>query len=169
MVHWSRPPPGVFALNIDGSSKDNPAAGGGVIRNDQGDFIAAFYAYFGAGSNNAAETRSLFMGLLLCGELGISRVQIQTDSLLVANWFSGVYEKPWSLKPWWDRIGELVEGKEVNIKHIFREANSIADLLAAKARIGKHSGMYGSSYPARIKAIIHLEKEGIPYIRFRSS
>ncbi|KAF5182279.1 hypothetical protein FRX31_028134 [Thalictrum thalictroides] len=47
IVYWTRPPEGYVALNKDGASKDGLAAGGGVIRNQDGVHITNYFSFYG--------------------------------------------------------------------------------------------------------------------------
>lgn len=73
-LFWCRPPEGFVALNIDGASKRGIAAGGGIIRDVQGNYIEAFHCHFGNGTNNAAETKALLFGLQQ-----YKKISVQTD------------------------------------------------------------------------------------------
>lgn len=61
---WNFPQSGYYKLNFDGSAKDNISAGGGIIQNSNGNFLAAFSAYYGHGNHNEAEFRALQDGLV---------------------------------------------------------------------------------------------------------
>lgn len=50
---------GALKLNVDGSAKDGVITGGGVIRDKEGKFIAAFSSFYGNGTNNEAESLTL--------------------------------------------------------------------------------------------------------------
>lgn len=63
---WERPSPGWFKLNIDGSAQDATITGGGVIRNSDGQLVAAFSKFYGTGSHNGAELMALRDGIMLC-------------------------------------------------------------------------------------------------------
>lgn len=101
------------------------ASGGGILR---GGYIAAFQSFFGSGTNNVAETRSLLVGLHLCVDLGFRNIVIQSDSLLACKWFVREFSIPWFLKAWWCGIWDVAKGLNLTVSHIYREANSIADL-----------------------------------------
>lgn len=63
---WLCPEPGYYKLNFDGSAKDNSSAGGGIVRDSNGNLVAGFSAFCGQGSHNEAEFRALRDALLLC-------------------------------------------------------------------------------------------------------
>lgn len=68
---------------MDSSGWNGIITSGGVVRNDQGDFIAAFSNFYGQGYNNVAEFKALLERLQLCRTLFISLVMIESDLTLV--------------------------------------------------------------------------------------
>ncbi|KAF5204423.1 hypothetical protein FRX31_005990 [Thalictrum thalictroides] len=132
IVFWKRPNADFVALNIDGASQEGIAAGGGLIRNHLGQHIVNFFSIYGEGTNNMAETRELYDGLQLCEDLCIDKVEIQTDSLLVVKWFMQTIEIPWSLQNWWKKIRLKARFMNIQIFHVYREGNKVADFLSKK-------------------------------------
>ena len=67
-VRWLKPPLSWYKLNSDGSSLGNPgrASGGGLIRNDKGEWIKGYVRNIGHTSSAAAELWPLHDGLRLC-------------------------------------------------------------------------------------------------------
>ncbi|XP_058076430.1 uncharacterized protein LOC131225018 [Magnolia sinica] len=90
VVSWQKPPNGWVKVNVDGSSRGNPglSGGGGVCRNDKGDFLFGFAFGYGVMSNIGAEIRAAHDGLLLCIEKGFSKVVVESDSELVIKVFN---------------------------------------------------------------------------------
>ena len=66
-VSWIRPPPNGFKLDVDGSALGNPgrAGFGGLIRNDDGQWVKGFSGFVGIATNLHAELLALFHGLKL--------------------------------------------------------------------------------------------------------
>ncbi|XP_058080640.1 uncharacterized protein LOC131228795 [Magnolia sinica] len=87
VVHWKRPSPGWVKLNVDGSSRGNPgmAGSGGVYKGENGDLRFAFSASYGMASNTWAELRAVHDGLTLCFQQGLTKIVVESDSLLVVN------------------------------------------------------------------------------------
>lgn len=78
---------GRATLNVDGNSLGNPGqAGEGVIRNEKGSVLAAFATNFEIASNNETEMRALLVRLNLCQEIGVTHVDIESDSKIVEDW-----------------------------------------------------------------------------------
>ncbi|KAF5176952.1 Ribonuclease h domain [Thalictrum thalictroides] len=106
------------------------AAGGGILRNANGQHIANFFSFYGEGTNNVAETRALLDGLDMCQDLCIDKIQIRTDSTLVVKWFLNLIEVPWHLRTWWRKIQIQARFLDIKMVHVYREGNSLADYLS---------------------------------------
>ncbi|OVA09824.1 Reverse transcriptase zinc-binding domain [Macleaya cordata] len=141
------------------------AAGGGVIRNDQGILLAAFHSFYGSDSNNLAETRALLDGLLLCQQLGITNFIVKVDSNLVAGWYNQKCSIPWHLSFWWQRIREATENLNINLKHIYRELNSSADCMASLGLSSRSNCSITADFLMRLVGLACLDRLGMPYIR----
>lgn len=78
-----------------------------------------------------AELWGVYEGLKLARELGIQFLEVQLDSLVVVGSITGSgigSTAGWSLL---QNIKELLQlDWEVNVSHVFREANRVADGLA---------------------------------------
>ena len=102
VVQWCKPPPGFFKLNVDRAARGNPglAAGGGIIRNSNGDLIAAFSNFYGHTSNIVSEFFAIWDGLDLCFNmnLDLEKVVIESNSkVLVEMLMHGVCNL-WQIK-----------------------------------------------------------------------
>ncbi|KAF5183705.1 Ribonuclease h domain [Thalictrum thalictroides] len=165
IVYWQSPTGSFVALNVDGASQNGVAAGGGVIRNSHGVHIANFFSYYEEGTNNLAETRALLDGLVLCEELGIDLVLIQTDSMLVVKWFLKLTEIPWHLRLWWRKIRDLTGSMNVQIIHIYREGNYAADYLSKKGINLASNGAVNHNRDKIFKQLLVADEHKIPYLR----
>ena len=126
MVRWQWPQEGMVKLNVDGNSRGNPgyAGFGGLLRNDNGQWIFGFHGSVGISDNLLPELMVICMCLRLVWARGFRRVLCETDSTEavrlvyaseVFHWYSAVVIeiKDWLSKDW-----------EVSIKHVLREANA---------------------------------------------
>jgi ribonuclease HI len=87
--------------------------------------------YLGYGTNNQGEYMGVLIGLHTCAKLGIKRVFIEGDSMLVTKQVAKVWQinKP-ELKLIYDEIVKLYPYFEyIAIRHVYREDNSHADEL----------------------------------------
>lgn len=80
---WDSPSPGWFKLNVDGSARGNLTTGGGVIRNQQRELIAAFSSFYGVVTNNSAKFLPLKERTSLCKEFRLSPLLIESDSMML--------------------------------------------------------------------------------------
>ena len=78
-----------------------------------------------------AETTALRNGLVAAKQKGLRRLEVEGDSKLVIDAVNGVSAPPWRLKKIIEDIRMLAQDFEVvQFKHIFREANFVADAIA---------------------------------------
>jgi ribonuclease HI len=132
-VKWATPPLGWFKLNTDGSSLGNPglAGGGGVIRNHLGDWVGGYSRAIGHTTSVQAELRALKDGLMLAIDIGILNLEIEMDSLVAVELLKSITSPNAFLSSIVIDCRYLMERFEhFSLKHIFREANGCADLLA---------------------------------------
>ncbi|HQF36547.1 MAG TPA: ribonuclease HI family protein [Candidatus Dojkabacteria bacterium] len=126
-------------LYFDGASKGNPgmaAVGVSILNTNQRTVIVEKSIYLGETTNNAAEYMGLIHGLQLAQQYGVTRINIYTDSMLVANHLKGIYKVRNSrLEPLYNRVIELLKlfGDGYEITHIPRSKNARADELANEA------------------------------------
>lgn len=71
------PPIGSFTLNVDGSAKDGSIACGGIIRDSNGDMVAAFSTFYGDSTNNIAKFMALKEGLELCRSMNLENIRVE--------------------------------------------------------------------------------------------
>lgn len=78
---------------------------------------------------------TLFTSLLLCYQMRITQIQIESDSNLLVLWYNRSAPTPRLLCGLMDKIRELFVFVEIHISHIYREGNMVVNGLA------KHSSM----------------------------
>lgn len=132
----------MIKIFCDGASKGNPGrasigvwatneAGSG----NEGDPIFEVSEAIGIATNNMAEWKSLLRAVEVALEKNHNQIQIFMDSELVVNQVIGKYKvkKP-EFIPFWKQIQESKKKfSSFSIKHVFREQNKMADLLANQA------------------------------------
>lgn len=135
--HYREQEAGEWVMYCDGASQGNPGpAGAGVVLYDPGGRVGAeISAYLGHATNNIAEYQALLLGLKKAQELGVTRLQIFTDSQLVAFQLEGRYrvKEPHLLSLWQEAKKALQKFSSYAISHLNREANAAADRLARQA------------------------------------
>jgi len=152
-------------LNFDGATKANGCtSGGGVIRDEHGDLVAAYAGGLGKHSNNIVEAMALLWGLKVVISLGISHLHIQGDSKIILDAITGLSTCGWKLSDIISDIQTILHGiPNVSFSHTYREGNSVADGLA---NFGQEFQIWRvwrqiSSIPGHIGMLIHKEKNSI--------
>ncbi|KAH0676898.1 hypothetical protein KY285_024699 [Solanum tuberosum] len=93
-ITWIKPPPLRVKLNSDGSCFNGQSGGGGVIRDQKGDFIFAYSIPLSNGTSNTAEAETLLYGLQWCASKGIEMAIGETDSLLLSKTVKREWKPP---------------------------------------------------------------------------
>lgn len=121
-------------INIDGGSRGNPGPGASawVIKNTKGIFLAKEGLFFKECTNNQAEFTALKMALEKSLTLGGTNLSIRSDSLLLVKQYLGEYKiKNPQLQIIMAEIKKVAcKFKRIDIKHVPREQNKEADLMA---------------------------------------
>lgn len=97
-IKWERPARGWVKLNTDGSSLGNPslAGGGGVIQDEEGNWIVGFARNIGITTSFQAELWGLRDGrlrdgLTLCVERNFSAVEVELDARSVLDVITSLF------------------------------------------------------------------------------
>jgi len=123
-------------VNVDGASKGNPGeAGIGVVVFDKDlNIMQESCEYIGIATNNIAEYKALILGVKLAVEFNAKNTLFISDSELLVKQIMGEYRvKNTQLKSLYSEVQNLLRKlPEWEIKHVSREENKEADLLANK-------------------------------------
>lgn len=125
-------------MYTDGASRGNPGASGAGVFATKGDEIVLKSGYYlGTKTNNQAEYLALLIGLcLLKGKIGAvefkaTSISIRADSELLVRQMKGVYKvKNPVIAKIKGAIDSILEGATCTFRHVLREKNKEADLLA---------------------------------------
>jgi ribonuclease HI len=124
---------GTVCLNVDGSllGAANTAGYGGLLRNNDGNFIWGFYGSTDVPSILLAEITAILQGLQLCWESGFRKVICFSDSLqsvsLIREGVSVYHRFANEIH----HIRNMLNREwDVVINHTFREGNACADIMA---------------------------------------
>jgi len=124
-------------INTDGASRGNPgpSAIGITIKDENRELLASISKGIGKTTNNQAEYSAVITALEKAIALGVSGVELRSDSELLVRQINGRYRvKSVALKPLYARVVELRNRFEhFTVKHIPREQNKEADALANAA------------------------------------
>ena len=123
-------------IYVDGAaSSATEQAGIGVHMLADGKSVASASRNIGRATNNEAEYQALLEGLKMAKDRKTPRVEVFTDSELVANQINGSYRvKSARLRPLHEKVIVVLQAfEEWSVRHIPREQNKYADVLAKNA------------------------------------
>ena len=127
-------PENEYMLHFDGCSKGNPGfSGAGAVLYENGREIYAGCAFVGENeTNNVAEYTGLIIGLKKAREMGIPRLEVKGDSLLVIKQMKGEYKvKSPGLFALYQQAKSLeIHFEWVGYTHVLRDQNKRADALS---------------------------------------
>ena len=127
-------------LSTDGGARGNPgpAAYAYVLENALGEVIAAHGEAIGISTNNVAEYSALVAGLEKSVELGVTELEVVSDSELMVKQMRGEYRiKNAALRELSIRAGRLARAVgSVRYTAVRREQNKLADQLVNDALDG---------------------------------
>jgi ribonuclease HI len=124
-------------LYTDGGARGNPgpAAYGYVLETADGRVVDARGETIGIATNNVAEYRALIAGLTRAAELGVTELEVVSDSELLVRQMTGLYRiKNRGLVALSLEAARLArELGRVEYRAVRREQNSLADRLVNEA------------------------------------
>ena len=124
-------------LSTDGGARGNPgpAAYGYVLEDEHGGTLAAHGEAIGIATNNVAEYSALLAGLEKAAELGVTELEVVSDSELLVKQMRGEYKvKNTALRALNDEASRLErELGKVTYTAVRREHNELADRLVNEA------------------------------------
>ena len=124
-------------LFTDGGARGNPgpAAYGFVLEAEDGTVLEARGEAIGVATNNVAEYSALLEGLRRAAELGVSELEVVSDSELMVKQMTGVYRvKNEALRGLSVEAARLArELGRVTYRNVRREENELADRLVNEA------------------------------------
>jgi ribonuclease HI len=124
-------------LSTDGGARGNPgpAAAAYVLEAEDGTVLAAHGEAIGVATNNVAEYRALLAGLERARDVGVTDLEVVSDSELLVKQMRGEYKvKNESLRDLSRRAARLArEIGAVRYTAVRREHNELADRLVNEA------------------------------------
>ena len=121
----------------DGGSRGNPgpSASGFVVLDMNDKVLVDKGVYLGITTNNQAEYTALKLALQEVQSMGVQRVDVYMDSLLVINQMKGIFKiKNRDLMPIHDAIKQLAATfSHITYTHVPRELNKLADAAVNRA------------------------------------
>ena len=87
---WKPPQMGWCKLNADGMTSSLGWGGcGGVIRGDEGGWIQGFTMKLNTSNAHEAEAWGILKGLQLCWNMGIRKLEVESDAKNIVQLFAG--------------------------------------------------------------------------------
>jgi ribonuclease HI len=162
-VSWKPPVEGRVKLNTDGASKDGKIAGcGGLFRGSHSQWLGGFAKSIGHCSAFIAELWGVFEGLKYARSLGYTAIDLNVDSLIVAQAIQTGRSRSIMGHSLVKHIRQLMcLDWEVTVSHAFRESNYCADALANYGCSLDSSIVYFDVCPSQLRNLILADKMGI--------
>ena len=126
----------IVKVYIDGACSGNPGpAGAGVYICEPDNSSIKISFFIGRATNNIAEYTALFIALNEVKAYKGLPIVIYSDSELVVRQINGEYKvKDMSLRRLYNKVLDVLAAfSKIEIKHIPREKNKVADALARNA------------------------------------
>lgn len=124
----------VYTLQFDGACRGNPGICGAGFVIFQDDKILEQHSKFISknNTNNFSEYSALLFGIQRVVELGIKDINVEGDSQLVINQINGIYRVNSDniIELYNNVIESLIDFDSFTFRHIKRDKNKIADMLA---------------------------------------
>ena len=125
-----------YTLYADGAARGNPgpAGSGAALISPEGEVIEVM-RFLGHNTNNVAEYTALIIGLEEALKRGVDSLDVRMDSKLVVEQVSNRWKvRTPHILPLQQRARELMRlFRNVDIRHIPREQNGVADELSNRA------------------------------------
>ena len=112
--------------------KPGQARIGGVLRNSKAKVLLMFSNNFGVCDSTEAEVLAILESLWLFSRRYDGSLLIESDSSNAIAWVSNKKANPWKFQFHFNEIRELSTNMNVTFRHVFRSANSMADVLAKR-------------------------------------
>ncbi|XP_019167706.1 PREDICTED: uncharacterized protein LOC109163417 [Ipomoea nil] len=134
-VKWMAPPSVRLKLNSNASFSVHGVAGGACLRDASGHLVVGLCYRLGAASSALeAEALALQNAILWCEVTATRPHLVEADSLTLAKCVSSPRELiPWRIREPVLYIRACLSEWGSTIRHVFREANQVADALAEEA------------------------------------
>lgn len=166
IIYWVKTEVGYFKLNTDGSIHRYRYVCGGIIRDYKGFLIQAYSIPLNHCSVLYAELYAILYGLTVASNLGISKLWIEIDALIVINILSKVFSYFPSIYYIVKRIITSLNLFDYKISHIMREGNKYADWLANNGTSLLNLKVYDNNdCPTDLHRIIKMDLLGFPNFR----
>lgn len=117
-----------------------------------------------------AEAIAIREAIYHCISKGVDKVCVETDSLFMVKILTGEWQIPWRMMTLVENIKQLPLASQVTITHIYREGNTLVDMIAniAFERDGITCYNTFTDLPVQGRRILNLEKQQMPNLRIQT-
>jgi ribonuclease HI len=162
LVAWSRPDEGTGSL-LDSA---NTAGYGGLLRNNNGEFLWGFYGVAAIQSVLFAEIMAIFHGLQFCWDSGYRKVICFSDSLqsvhLIRDGVSAHHRFANEIHNFRNLLGK---DWDVMINHTLREGNACGDVMAKMGALSASHLVKIDTPPQELIRPLSADAQGAVFIR----
>lgn len=173
LVQWSRPHPGWYKLNFDGSvhhDGSGRASTGGVIRDSYGRVVLAFAKRTPHAGVGVVEARALIRGLRFALVSGYDRLVVEGDDLTLVLLLRGKSKHTRIPSAMHAEIRRLLSCfREYEVQHVYREGNQVADTLCHQAYRCPGVWKMDQLPPPAVWAKAEDDRHGVVYPRLRAA
>ncbi|XP_039840862.1 uncharacterized protein LOC120700683 [Panicum virgatum] len=167
LVRWTPPPHGWFKINFDGSvyhDGSGRASIGGAIRDSAGRVVLAFAEPTEHSTVGIVEARAMIRGLRLALGLGVRRVVVEGDDLVLVQLLRGEETQtriPAAMQE--EIVGLLLRFAGCDVRHVYREGNTVAHTLCRLAYHGP--GVWVGIVPSAVFEKAEDDRRGVLHER----
>ena len=163
-VRWEKLMAGWLTLNTDGSATGNSslAGGGGLIRDENGDWVTGFARRIGSTNSFLAELWALRDGLHLCLQANAHSVIIEVDAKAIMDAFNSPTSYDAFVSPIMEDCRLMANRiPQRRFRYIYREANKSADFLARLGLLLDTEFVVFSSPPVDLSSLLEADAIGL--------
>jgi ribonuclease HI len=132
-------------------------------------WLVGFAKALGDTTAYMAELWGIYEGLKLAKHRGTTRIEVRTDSQVIARSLKERRKGSRMGCTLMQKIRRLLDGNwEVNILHVFREANICADMLANMGCDETNGIEFFNNPPARVLQLVEDDIRGVSFPRLVS-
>ncbi|CAH9094297.1 unnamed protein product [Cuscuta europaea] len=151
-------------LNVDAAYLPGKASGDAILRNELGVFIGAISFPMVTCSNLHVELLALLRATTWAINEGFGSFQVECDAKEIVDYVSGRKRDRWMEEI--DGFRRLCFRKGIRFRHILREVNELAHLLARLSSAHFRHWSDLNLLPGPVKSAATLDLFGLPSFRF---
>ncbi|KAK4378807.1 hypothetical protein RND71_000669 [Anisodus tanguticus] len=170
-VMWHLPPEGYCKCNTDGATRGNPGRSSFAfcVRDHLGNLVFARAKEMEDSTNTESEAMAILEAARYCLSKHVFSLILETDSLLMKNILDREWRPPWNIAFMVEELLEIIDNSDVQVLHILREGNQLADHLAnVSLDHGEVEVQSFAELDTKGRKILNSDKPQCPYLRIRT-